>query len=178
MAHWNKQAAILAAIKHKILIFPICLLIFIQLATASVVIKIDTVHTMRKKFNIVNIQDIVNSRFDKTDAYSKSEKPFLTYSTVYENEDKKTIACPNSDIPLRESNPFIAALSLAFANHQRISLSPDMIWLLICQGLSIHVNQKPNGFSKLFSANRKKEKISIRHDGLRKGINDPMPPTR
>jgi len=37
-------------------------------------------------------------------------------------------------------HPLVAALHLAYAGHRPIDLSPDMIWLLICQGVAHHLN--------------------------------------
>jgi hypothetical protein len=37
-------------------------------------------------------------------------------------------------------HPLVAALHLAYAGHRPIALSPDMIWLLICQGVAHHIS--------------------------------------
>jgi len=39
-----------------------------------------------------------------------------------------------------EDHPFVAALHLAYAGHRPIALSPDMIWLLVCQGAANHIH--------------------------------------
>ncbi len=37
-------------------------------------------------------------------------------------------------------HPLVAALHLAYAGHRPVALSPDMIWLMICQGVAHHIN--------------------------------------
>jgi len=37
-------------------------------------------------------------------------------------------------------HPLVAAFRLAYAEHRPIGLSPDMIWLLICQGVAHHIH--------------------------------------
>lgn len=39
-----------------------------------------------------------------------------------------------------DCHPFVASLRLAYAEHRPLRLSPDMIWLLICQGVAQHVH--------------------------------------
>src|ERR1035437_6900747 len=46
----------------------------------------------------------------------------------------------NEPLVSTEIHPFVATLYIAYADHRPISISPDMIWLLICQGFSNHVN--------------------------------------
>lgn len=38
-------------------------------------------------------------------------------------------------------HPFVATLLCAFIDHRPVSISPDMIWLMICQGFSMHLKQ-------------------------------------
>jgi len=38
------------------------------------------------------------------------------------------------------SHPVIGALHEAFNTHRPVTLSPDIIWVTICQGLAHHVN--------------------------------------
>ena len=38
-----------------------------------------------------------------------------------------------------DCHPLVTALHLAYAEHRPVRLSPDMIWLLICQGVAQHV---------------------------------------
>ena len=47
-------------------------------------------------------------------------------------------------------NPFASAVYMAYAQHRSLSLSPDMVWLLIAQGFALHVNQNAEKLRKLF----------------------------
>ncbi len=38
---------------------------------------------------------------------------------------------------------FVDAVGRAYSEHRPLVISPDMIWLLICQGFSTHVNSNP-----------------------------------
>ena len=39
-----------------------------------------------------------------------------------------------------DDHALVAALHLAYTEHRPIALSPDMIWLLICQGVALHID--------------------------------------
>lgn len=40
-----------------------------------------------------------------------------------------------------EMHPFIGAVHLAFVNHLKLTISPDMIWNLIASGTANYINQ-------------------------------------
>jgi hypothetical protein len=50
----------------------------------------------------------------------------------------------------RGYHPFFEGMYQAYADHRPFTLSPDMIWLLICQGFSQHVNNNSDSLRKLF----------------------------
>lgn len=71
-------------------------------------------------------------------------------------------------------NAFLGAVHYSYAEHRPLIISPDMIWLLICQGFSTHVNENAE----------KLRKQLVNHDGImtitvgtdtsfRKGLNNP-----
>ncbi|KFF04636.1 DUF4419 domain-containing protein [Flavobacterium reichenbachii] len=79
-----------------------------------------------------------------------------------------------------EFHPFIASLYIAYADHRRISISPDMIWLLICQGFSTHVNSNAEELRTKFVAFDDKKKLvvntqPISDDFIKGSINSPWP---
>ena len=47
---------------------------------------------------------------------------------------------PYTLVPTRGSHPFVVAAHQAYAQHRPLSISPDMIWLLILQGFAAHVD--------------------------------------
>ena len=75
---------------------------------------------------------------------SKPLKEVSYVKAIEERIDSKFEAC---DIKLRNTtlvstgiHPMISTLFMAFMDHRSVSISPDMIWLLVCQGFSQHVN--------------------------------------
>jgi hypothetical protein len=53
------------------------------------------------------------------------------------------LACSHDETALVTGvtyHPAMAALRFAYAQHRPIALSPDMIWILICQGVAQHIN--------------------------------------
>jgi len=71
----------------------------------------------------------------------------------------------NEPIVSTEMHPFVETLYLAYADHRPISISPDMIWLLICQGFSTHVNNNIEELRNKF----------VKFDGKKKLIVDTQP---
>lgn len=67
----------------------------------------------------------------------------------------------NSTLVETEIHPFISSLYIAYADHRPISISPDMIWLLICQGFSTHVNNNPEKLRAKFVSFNEKKKLLI-----------------
>ena len=77
-------------------------------------------------------------------------------------------------------HPFVSSLYIAYADHRKISISPDMIWLLICQGFSTHVNANSEKLrNKFVSFNDKKKLIvntqPISNEFKKGNINSPWP---
>jgi len=60
-----------------------------------------------------------------------------------------------------ELHPFIDCLYIAYSDHRRITITPDMIWLLICQGFSIHVNNNVEELRNKFVAFNDKKKLKV-----------------
>lgn len=63
----------------------------------------------------------------------------------------------------------IAGIHMAYKHHYPLVLSPDMFWLLILQGLSIHVNQNAEAMRKMFVDFEGKKEIEVRNDELIRG---------
>ncbi len=76
-----------------------------------------------------------------------------------------------NNIVATKMHSFVTALHFAFAEHRPMVISPDMIWLLILQGLSGHIHANPDQFKdKILNQNYKKE-ILVINDKLRIGSN-------
>jgi hypothetical protein len=63
-----------------------------------------------------------------------------------------------------DHHPLIAALRLAYADHRPISLSPDMIWLLICQGVAHHINANPEELRHHFVQHPGRFTLEVKRD--------------
>lgn len=77
-----------------------------------------------------------------------------------------------------EIHPFVSTLYIAYSDHRPISISPDMIWLLICQGFSTHVNLNIEALRNKFVSFNDKKKLVVNtefiSDKFKKGsINSP-----
>jgi hypothetical protein len=88
----------------------------------------------------------------------------ITYKVLFLPEEQKN----DLYVPCR-NNALIQTVHECYANHRPLVLSPDVIWLAICQGISIHVNQKFDSLeTKLFKKNKPKQLV-VRNDSLGMG---------
>lgn len=71
-----------------------------------------------------------------------------------------------------DGHPLIAALQAAFEDHRPICMSPDMVWLLLCQGVAHHINANAETLRGQFVRHEGKAKIEIRRDDFIKGYPD------
>jgi hypothetical protein len=66
-------------------------------------------------------------------------------------------------------HPVVAAAHRAFMDHRPLCLSPDIIWLMICQGVANHVNSNAEELRSRFVSQEGKIQISVRRDDIVKG---------
>ena len=90
--------------------------------------------------------------------------------------DGNTIIAHTRQIqPLVESNhPFFNTLYYAYADHRPVELSPEALWLLICQGFSLHVNNNAEELRSLFVDFEGKRTLTASSQGIR--LDDPNSP--
>jgi hypothetical protein len=67
------------------------------------------------------------------------------------------------------AHPVLAAVHRAFTQHRPLCLSPDMIWLLVCQGVASHINVHAETLRPKLVCHAGKAEISIRRDDFVKG---------
>ena len=67
-------------------------------------------------------------------------------------------------------HPLVNAIHLAFDQHRPLCLSPDMIWLLIAQGLANHINANAEQLRSQFVEHQGKLKLQLRRDDFVKGL--------
>lgn len=65
-----------------------------------------------------------------------------------------------------ETNGLLSAVTCAYNSHKPLVLSPDVIWLTICQGMAIHVNQHFKSLEQVLYKQGHPNIISIRNDKL------------
>jgi len=66
-------------------------------------------------------------------------------------------------------NNFIQAIHLAFNDHRPLSLSPDHIWMMISQGLALHINKNAEELRHHFVNFEGKKYLEIQRDSFVKG---------
>lgn len=71
-------------------------------------------------------------------------------------------------------HPFMEAIHTAYAQHYGVTISPDMIWLLITQGFALHVNQNAEELRDRFVDFDGKKKLHLQRNNFTKGseLND------
>jgi hypothetical protein len=64
------------------------------------------------------------------------------------------------------NNGLIQTIHNSYSSHRPLILTPDVIWLAICQGVSIHINEKMNSLKHVIFIKNKPNKIEVRNDSL------------
>lgn len=126
-----------------------------QNSAYNIIPRADTI-----RFNVANVRQ-AKEPLTTSDAKlifeNKVERP-VSYMPR-EHDSMQLVAAPN--------NVLIQTLQLAFDEHRPLILTPDVIWLTICQGISIHINQHYDSLqSTLFKKDRPTELV-VRNDSLK-----------
>lgn len=84
---------------------------------------------------------------------------------------RKIEAFANKDVLLFQTgfHPFMATMHMAYAQHYPMTISPDMIWLLIAQGFANHVNENAEAMRSYFVDFDGKKQIDVRRNKFKKG---------
>ncbi len=99
-----------------------------------------------------------------TQSYDKILQGILT--EVHE-QGSTIIAHTRQTQPLVESNhPFFAAMYRAYAEHRPFELSPEALWVLICQGFSMHVNNNAEELRSMFVDFEGKQPLFVSGSGI------------
>lgn len=75
-----------------------------------------------------------------------------------EHSGLEIVSCPN--------NGLIQTIQECYDNHRPLILTPDIIWLTICQGVSIHINEHYDSLKNVIFVKNKPDKLVIRNDSL------------
>lgn len=80
----------------------------------------------------------------------------------------------NKELVNRGAHPFMAGLYHAYSEHRPFTLSPDMLWLLINQGVSNHINFAAGTENEVFP-NLSKQELVVRDDRILLGKPEESP---
>lgn len=106
-----------------------------------------------------------------TEPYNKVLRELLNDLT-YEHDP--IVAHTRQTRPLVESNhPFFYTMYRAYADHRPVELSPEALWLLICQGFSLHVNNNAEALRSMFVDFEGKRTLTV---NAIVDVNDPKTP--
>ena len=84
--------------------------------------------------------------------------------TYYFTGDTESIVSHNRldrQLVMGGQNPFFKAMYHAYADHRPFELSPEALWLLICQGFSYHVNNNAEDLRPMFVDFDGKKTLSV-----------------
>ncbi len=120
-------------------------------------------------FKVCDVEEN-NSRINTMPYFSALElriKDFENKIESYniEGDKQEMISC--------NYHPFMEALYFSFAEHRNITISPDMIWLLICQGFAKHVDMNAEELRYKFVSHEGKVDIVITRNSFTKGKQNP-----
>lgn len=116
---------------------------------------------------------IPNSKRFSVDNVHIARKFLLTNKgkDIFENKlNRKILFMPkehkNAQLINSYNNVLLQAIHKSFDEHRPLVLSPDIIWLAITQGTSIHINENFKSLEKVIFKKNKPKKLIIRNDSL------------
>lgn len=68
-----------------------------------------------------------------------------------------------------KEHPLIAATHLAFSQHRPLSLSPDVIWVTIAQGLAQHIRLDPEKYRHLLVRHQGRQQLVVTRNDMHRG---------
>ena len=156
----------------KYLLVVIGIVSFTLYASEPIRICHDSVIVSDIVFETIENESFFNSYNKNIVACSPGIKNMMTYSEIRTSKSGQVYKKQVSWFIGKENHPFVSALYFAFARHKKITISPDMIWLMICQGTSIHINLNSETYQNYFTKSLHKKRISVRVDELTTDFND------
>ncbi len=136
--------------------------IFNSKKSTKIALKIlDSLHFKRNSaiFDVDNVElapNLLKTKASKIIFEERIGKEILFFPNEHKNHKLITVY----------NNCLIETLLECYDNHRPLILSPDIIWLTICQGVSVHLNLKMDSLENhIFNENKPKELV-IRNDYL------------
>lgn len=103
---------------------------------------------------------------------SKPEKllPMVPSSSLFQNIDKNFVKLSVSDNLVDfGTHPVIVGYLKAYQNHYPLTISPDIAWLLICQGFANHINSNPEKIRSQIVGFEGKETLTVERNAAKLG---------
>jgi hypothetical protein len=118
-----------------------------------------SIHPDGVKFNIDDV-DIAHSLLTTYDAKTTFEFKLAKEITYFPEflKDDQFIPCAN--------NGLIQTVHICFDQHRPLVLTPDVIWMAITQGTSIHINENFDSLKDIIFTAEKPTEIHVRNDEL------------
>ncbi len=135
--------------------------IFIFLIFHSAFVEAQTEKSTPKghRFSVDNVEIAPNLL--KTNDVKKEIENKIKRTVSYFPEElihQKIIGCYD--------NAFIETLYKCYDQHRPLVLSPDAIWMTICQGVSLHINENHKELESIIFHAEKPETLRVRNDSL------------
>ncbi|GAB3935412.1 DUF4419 domain-containing protein [Mucilaginibacter myungsuensis] len=112
------------------------------------------------------LEGLINVDHDKLRSYGKANK-IPDFNIVAKSDIKHPIVNWGY-------HSFFQGMYAAYSDHRPFTLSPDMVWLLIAQGFSAHVNANSEDLRKMFVKFYGKATLVVVNDSIR--LDDPNSP--
>ncbi|MCU0438880.1 MAG: DUF4419 domain-containing protein [Raineya sp.] len=129
-----------------------------------------------KNAQVIQTDSNISFRVCTIDTTRKLLQEFSYIKTLENLTGKKLEGYSKVDAQTKKLVPassLVAALQVAYVNHHPFVISPDMIWLTICQGFSKHINTNPNKYRKLLVTHQSKKHLNIVRKDFKKGKQNP-----
>lgn len=109
----------------------------------------------------------VGTEFDLFDGeqMAKLLLPDLEYMTKEDRKYYRLVATSffnENNLAYKGEGPFFSTLVTAYANHMSVTLSPDMVWLLISQGFARYVDAHAEELRSLFVDHDGKKQLIVK----------------
>ncbi len=136
------------------------------IAPTSVVMRVCDVQRATKPLKTIDFRSAMQALFAPVTRVQLTDS---TYREIVSEKRLQSYSRERSPLIPIHSNGFFDVVSQAYADHRPLVISPDMIWLLICQGFSIHVNKHAETLRKHFVQHKGKKVLMVCLDGLVSG---------
>ncbi|KOY87289.1 hypothetical protein AD998_15030 [bacterium 336/3] len=129
-----------------------------------------------KNAQIIQTDSGISFRVCTIDTTRKLQQEFSYVKAIEKALNKRIEGYSRIDAKTKKLVPassLVASMQIAYVNHHPFVISPDMIWLTLCQGFSKHINTNPNKYRKFLVAHQGKKRLDIVPKDFKKGKQNP-----